>query len=147
MNRVKINRELISKIKKEIEYHIFKIKRKAALPDDVFWSDDDNIAAIKHRLLESIEGASRICSHLNAKLFKRATESYADCFEKLCDGGIITDELAQRLIQMANFRNLLVHRYEIIDDKKVLKYARNNLDDFSDFLQSVSGYLATNPEI
>ena len=42
---------------------------------------------------------------------KRVPEEYAACFGMLGDAGLIPPALAERLKQMARFRNLLVHVY------------------------------------
>lgn len=47
----------------------------------------------------------------------------------------------RRLIRMARFRNLLVHRYWEIDHERVLLYARENLDDLEAFLFQVKAFL------
>jgi uncharacterized protein YutE (UPF0331/DUF86 family) len=39
---------------------------------------------------------------------------------------------------MARFRNLLVHRYWEIDPAQVLRFARENLGDFTAYLRAVA---------
>ena len=41
---------------------------------------------------------------------------------------------------MIEFRNMLVHRYWEIDDKKVLKYAREDLEDFEKFIKAIKKF-------
>jgi uncharacterized protein YutE (UPF0331/DUF86 family) len=50
---------------------------------------------------------------------------------------VLDDELVGDLVGMARFRNLLVHRYWHIDREPVLRYARENLGDFDEFLAAV----------
>lgn len=42
---------------------------------------------------------------------------------------------------MIEFRNLLVHRYWQIQDKKVLSFAREDLEDFEMFLKEIKKFL------
>ena len=81
-------------------------------------------------LLESIEAAGSICAHIAAKKLHQAVASFGECFASLEEAGMINDNLSQRLQRMVRFRNLLVHQYWEVSDKKVLKYARNDLQDF-----------------
>ncbi len=48
---------------------------------------------------------------------------------------------------MARFRNILVHRYWEIEDEKILGYARNNLEDFDQFLKSIVDYLGIKQQL
>jgi uncharacterized protein YutE (UPF0331/DUF86 family) len=45
---------------------------------------------------------------------------------------------------MSRFRNILVHRYWEVDEKKILEYAKNNLEDFEQFLRAAVSYLQMN---
>ncbi|HDD72514.1 MAG TPA: DUF86 domain-containing protein [Candidatus Aenigmarchaeota archaeon] len=44
---------------------------------------------------------------------------------------------------MRGFRNILVHRYDHIDDELVLDILKTRLRDFDDFRKEVLGYLRT----
>lgn len=135
----------IEKIKKrisEISESIEKAERYASVSDGEFWGDERNILAVKHLLLESIEACGSICVHIAAKRLFNVPSSLAECFEGLQKSSIIDDELSLKLIRMARFRNILVHRYWEIDDRKILDYARNNTSDFRQFVRSVSRYLS-----
>jgi len=130
----------IEKIKQritEIKENIEKIKKYSSIPEKEFWGDERNILSIKHLLLESIEACGDICVHILAKKLFRASSSFAECFENLYKSKVIEEDLSNKLIKMARFRNVLVHRYWQIDDRKILDYAKNNLEDFDQFLKAV----------
>jgi uncharacterized protein YutE (UPF0331/DUF86 family) len=135
----------IEKIKKrisEINETIEKAEQYASVPDQEFWGDERNILSVKHLLLEAIEACGSICIHISAKKLFNVPSSFAECFENLKKSDIVNDELASRLVRMARFRNILVHRYWEVDDRKILDYARNHTVDFRDFLRSVFKYLS-----
>jgi uncharacterized protein YutE (UPF0331/DUF86 family) len=90
-----------------------------------------------HLLLMSIEATAALCSHILARLARRAPASYAECFEGLRGLEVVDDELSGSLVQMARFRNMLVHRYWEIQPERVLRYSRENLGDFEAFLAAV----------
>ena len=125
----------------DIDERVVKIKHYAAFDDATFWADERNINTIKLLLLEAIEAASSICIHLCAKVLKEAPAGYADCFSRLCAGGLVPAALGDRLSKMAAFRNKLIHHYQKIDDQKVLEYARQNLGDFEDFIKAIGVHL------
>ncbi|MFQ6109795.1 MAG: DUF86 domain-containing protein [Candidatus Aminicenantales bacterium] len=125
----------------EIKENLHKIKKYASLADKEFWADERNILSVKHLLLVSIEACGNICVHISAKKIFKAASSFAECFENLYKEGVIEENLSDRLRNMARFRNILVHRYWDIDERKILDYARNNLDDFDQFLKAIVKYL------
>jgi uncharacterized protein YutE (UPF0331/DUF86 family) len=136
-----INLPLLQEKAREIREQVDKIRRYASLPDEEFLADERNLYTVLHLLLISIEATTAICNHLMAKLAHKTPQSYADCFEQLAESGIISPELATRLVPMIRFRNLLVHRYWIIEPQRVLKIARTNLGDFEAFLREVGDWL------
>lgn len=136
-----INLEKLKKRISEIKEHKEKIKKYSSIPDSEFWKDERNLLAIKHLLLQSIEACGSICSHVLAKKFFKSPSSFSECFEFLYESKVINQELSSELRKMARFRNILVHRYWEIEDKKILEYARNNLGDFDRFLESVIDYI------
>ena len=139
----RLNEELVKTRAQEIRENLGKIRGYASLPEDEFWADERNLYTVMHLLLMSIEATAALCSHILARLARRAPASYVECFEALRGLDLIDDELAGDLVQMARFRNLLVHRYWQIEPKLVLRYAQENLGDFEAFLAAVSQLLAS----
>lgn len=95
------------------------------------------VQAAKHSLLEIIEACIDIANYIiSAKGFRRA-EKYSEMFEVLKEEKIIGEKLAARLGEMARFRNLLVHRYGEIDNKRVLEIIKHNLGDIEEFERKI----------
>lgn len=69
-------------------------------------------------------------------------EENQEIFSALRDEKIISEKLAQNLIGIANFRNILVHDYEKIDREIVYEKLKNNIDDFELFKKEISEYLS-----
>lgn len=55
----------------------------------------------------------------------------------LRDESLLTGELAERLMAMARFRNVLVHLYAEVDEERVLKILRSSLGDLDAFVNSL----------
>jgi len=119
---------------REIRENLGKIRHYAGLPDEEFFADERNLYTVMHLLLLTIEAVAGLCTHFLAKTARIAPTSYAECFEGLRQLGFVDEDLAGRLVQMARFRNLLLHRYWDVDEARVLRYARENLGDFEAFL-------------
>lgn len=126
-----------------LRQNVEKIQKLTALPDEQFWSNQLAIDSVKLHLIQAIEDAASICTHLMARVGGFAPSAYAECFASLHRRGIIDEALAQRLQAMARFRNLLVYRYWQIDDRQVLRIAREDIGDLGEFLHQVGGYLGS----
>lgn len=126
---------------REMRESITKVRGYTAQSDEEFFADERNLYTVMHLLLIAIEATGTICSHILAKTARKAPSSYADCFEGLERLGILDRNLTGRLIRMARFRNLLLHRYWEIDPQRVLLYARENLGDLETFLIQVGQWL------
>jgi uncharacterized protein YutE (UPF0331/DUF86 family) len=53
---------------------------------------------------------------------------------------VITADLTPRLKRMARFRNLLVHLYWKVDDRRVYEVIHQDLGDLDTFRQQVSAW-------
>lgn len=85
----------------------------------------------------SIEGCIAIANHLIAANNWQAPESYSDMFAILRAHGVIDDALANALMQMAQFRNRIVHIYRDIDLAQVHCIIQNNSDDIENFITKI----------
>lgn len=63
-----------------------------------------------------------------------------DVIDKLVEADILGEKFGETLKDMKGFRNVLVHRYGEIDDKKVYEHLED-LDDFREFRGYVIDYL------
>jgi uncharacterized protein YutE (UPF0331/DUF86 family) len=55
--------------------------------------------------------------------------------------GILERNFSDRLVQMAKFRNLLIHLYWEVDNERVYQILVENLDDIDRFLKAVGTFL------
>ena len=93
--------------------------------------------AMRYLVIQLVEAAASVSVHLLSRLFDERVESYADCFRRLGDRKVIAGELAERLSSAARLRNLLVHRYWEIDDRRVYEVIGSGLEDFEEFKREV----------
>ena len=96
---------------------------------------------VKYQFIVAVESCIDICTHLAAKLYVRAPESYAGCFDLLREGNVINEGIAVQMRDLAKFRNLLVHGYWEVDNRRVIEKLRNDLGHLEEFLKKVSGFV------
>jgi uncharacterized protein YutE (UPF0331/DUF86 family) len=125
--------EKVSDIKESLE----TLKEYAKRQDEVFLNNKEAIRAARYSFIVMIEAATNIANHICARLLNKVPSTYSEAFLLLGESGLIERELAINLAQMAKFRNLLVHGYGKIDDKRMLKIMREDLVDVENFLRSL----------
>jgi uncharacterized protein YutE (UPF0331/DUF86 family) len=112
-----------------LESRLRELEPYSAMDVDRFVSDRQAVNAAKYLLLTAVEDALAACSHVIASEGYRAPSDYADVFRSLRDARVLDDALASRLEAMARFRNLLIHVYADIDDRRVHDFLRRDLED------------------
>jgi len=98
----------------------------------------------RYLLIQLVEAASSICIHILSSLFKERPEGYPECFIRLSLKEVISKDLASKLASASRLRNLLVHRYWVIDDRKVYDAVREGLKNFEEFISQVEEFLGEN---
>jgi len=132
---LKFDKEKITRLSSEIFNAIKRLKELAELPKDDFLTNPHLVASAKYFLVASIEGYLDMCYHLISKNRFRVPEDYADTFRVMGEEGIFDKEFVNRLVEMAKFRNRLVHIYWDVDDKMVYEILRKDIQDIEEFIE------------
>jgi len=133
----KFNIDRIRQIIGEINSSIHRIQEHTKLSEEEFLSNVDKSDSAKYNLVIGIEGAIDICNHVVARMGGRAPCDYADCFAILGELRIFSDEFVEKLKRMAKFRNLLVHLYWQVDNRKIYQVLKEDIQDLRTYLQGI----------
>jgi len=111
------------------------------------FQNDEMLQASAERFLQlAIESClnvgNRIISLQQFEKPIKPPETYADIFIGMESLGVIDKALRERLVQMARFRNMLVHVYWELDKRMVYEIIQQNLQDFRIFQDKVVDYWA-----
>jgi uncharacterized protein YutE (UPF0331/DUF86 family) len=120
-----------------------RLRELGRLSEAEFLADFRNTESAKYLLIVAAEAAIDVCNHIVARQGGRAPQDYADCFSILSDLKVIEPNLTTRLRQMARFRNLVVHLYWQVDNRRVYEIIGDNLDDLDTFRQQVLDWAST----
>ena len=82
-----------------------------------------------------------IGAHLIAEQGFRHPEDNKDVFIVLAEEGILPPDLLPRLIQMAGFRNLIVHDYARVDNALVYGILKRHLVDLESYARTINDFL------
>ncbi len=136
-----INIEKLKTLEKDLLNTVSEIKSITALEEEVFLKGQRDVYSLRYLLIEAVESMANICNHILARIAGQLPKGYPDCFEKLSDARIITRELGEKLKKLASLRNIIIHKYWDIDDRKVFKSAKENIGDFEEFLRQINEFI------
>ena len=89
----------------------------------------------------AIESVIDIANHKVSFQQWREPSGYRDLFVVLFENGVIPEDRLQTFQNMASFRNMLVHRYDKIDDEVVFGIFQEKLGEFDLFANLVKDWL------
>ena len=120
-----------------------QLRELSSVPEADFLADFKAVNSAKYLLVVACEASIDICNHLAAMRGGRAPQDYSDCFRVLEEIEVLDRNLADRLSRMAKLRNLLVHMYWRIDNARIYRVIREDLEDYDAYLAAVGRFLTT----
>ena len=138
---MKINQDVIEAKRDIIERNLVFLDEFKGMEYEDFVGSYKNVQSAKYSLLEIIECCIDIASHIIAVCGMGRAEEYREMFYLLGERRVINKALAERLGDMAGFRNVLVHRYGDIDNELVLAMIESELEDVVEFERAVARFM------
>lgn len=117
---------------------ITALRRLARRDTEALLADEDVLAGVKYRFVVAIETCIGVGRHLVASEALRAPRDYADVFAVLGEGGLLTADVVASLRDTARFRNLLVHSYVAVDDRRVVEILHTRVEDLQRFREALA---------
>lgn len=103
--------------------------------------DSVPLKAAKYILIELAEAMSNTIQHILAKERGVAVSGYIDTVAKGYEHGILSQDLYQRLKPFFDFRNSLIHRYWLIDDRRLSDNIKTGRNDFERFIEEIEAHM------
>ncbi len=123
-----------------IKDKLFKLQESTRIIEELLSEEGDKIignerlrSILYFNLIISIEMILDIGNHILAESFNKPAASYKDVILKLGDSGVISKEFSGQNENMGDFRNKLIHDYDMVDDKKAYEYAIKAPEIFKTF--------------
>lgn len=145
MTGLKIEKDIVVKRIEGIESEIVEL-RKLGEQNLGEFKNGDGWKLAQFHLHRALEGVFNIASHILARIPGGQATQYKEIAQKLGEFRIVPDEFAQtKLVEMAKYRNRLVHFYAQITAEELYKIIQEDLGDFDVFLSSIKEALL-NPQ-
>jgi uncharacterized protein YutE (UPF0331/DUF86 family) len=135
------DQETMVKLVSELRKNVARLQDLSAFKQDEFLKDPDKIGSAKYHFIVAIESCIDMCNHIISRNGFRAPEDYGDTFRVMNEEGALKPDFSDELVNMAKFRNRLVHIYLEVENKQVFEILQNRLNDFKKFVDSISNFL------
>jgi uncharacterized protein YutE (UPF0331/DUF86 family) len=136
-----VDRDLVRRRLLGLERYLGELGEITRTGREVYLSDWRAQRAVERTLQLAIEVCLDLAEHVIADRQLRVPESAADTFVSLRDAGLLDPALADSLVKMARFRNLLVHDYTRLDAGRVFDIASKDVDDVRRFAEAMRGLI------
>lgn len=139
---MKVNVSMLTGRIDVIRVALSRLQELSQLSRENFLKDYKNPAAAETFLRHCLEAIFDIGRHILAKTGKvRLTHEYKDIARGLGEGGVISKALMQKLIEMAGYRNRIVHFYHEITNEEFYNILQNDLNDIQSFLEEIGKFI------
>jgi len=118
---------------RELDESLKDWERYQAISLEELHTDRDKRNMVLHAMLISIQSVVDIANHIIAEREFRKPSTYRESVEILCEEGIISENLSDKLSDLAGFRNVLVHIYLHLDIDAVYEILQHDFIALKEF--------------
>ena len=136
------DQEIMVRLITELRKSVARLRDLSKLSRVEFLKDPDKIGSAKYHFIVAIECCIDMCNHVIARNGFRAPEDYGDTFRIMSEEGALKPDFSDELVNMAKFRNRLVHIYLEVENKQVYEILQDRLGDFKKFVDSIANFLS-----
>ena len=138
----KIDKDVFQKLTREVAEAIEEVGGIISLDVESFLKDRRARFSLRYSIVLIIESLADIAVAILEKDFNEIVESHRDAIMKLRDKGLLGSRVAESIARLVSLRNLIVHRYSIVDDLKIYESAKNSgVENIERFIEEVSRYI------
>ena len=141
-----VDKEVFSRKLSRLRSYLEELKNAEDIDWKKYQSDLRAKAFVERYLHLAVEEVMDIANHLVSFYKWREPTGYRDLFLILKEHGIINEEYLLTFQNMTSFRNMLVHRYETINDELVFGIFKKRLDEFELFISLVINWVESQKE-
>lgn len=141
MDKLPLEKDVIVKRIDGIQGEVVELKKLAQIQFDEF-QEGVGFKLAHYHLHRALEGVFHIGAHVLSRIPGAQATEYKEIARKLGEHGIVEKEFADtKLVEMARYRNRLVHFYAEITPQELYKILQEDLGDFDKFLSAIKKIL------
>ncbi len=136
-----IDSDLVRRKLARLNMYLDKLKPIANYTFNEYISDFYKKTSTERLIQLIVECASDINSHVVLESGQRPPEDYTSSFIRAAEAGLITHELASKLKGSGGMRNIIVHEYMDINDRKIYEILPTAISDYKEYIRQVDDFL------
>ena len=134
-----VSKAFVESVTKDVTAILSELRRLCSKPYQALSVDEKY--SIRYHVIILAESIASLCVHVSIEDVGYEPKSSIDCIRMLGLKGIIT--CGEDLAKLIRLRNLLVHRYWVIDDEKVYQAIKHDFRCVEEFISKMrERYLA-----
>ena len=126
-----------------IESYLAELRPFAFMTREAFLSDKKNPPFVESYLRRSLEAIFDIGRHILTKTYGSRGIEYKAIARELGEKAVITTELADLLVEMAGYRNRMVHFYKEVTPGEMYEIVTKHLSDFDRVIREFVFFIRT----
>lgn len=134
-----IDREFVKKLVRDIREAIDVIAEDASKPFEELSRAERS--EIRYYIIVLVEALTALAYHIARRAYGLEPQTPVQTLRLLADRGLITGEELGDFVKLVRLRNLVVHRYWVVDDKRIYDSVRRNFRRIVDFTERISDVL------
>lgn len=135
-----VDPERLHRLLRRVSDDLAVLRGYAEVDAEELSADAVRLGHVKYLFVTLLEGCLDAAHHVAAAEGYGPADTNAATMLLLGRHGLLPDELAAAMAQAVRFRNVLVHGYATVDDRRVVAYL-GNLDQVEAYVRSLTGLL------
>jgi uncharacterized protein YutE (UPF0331/DUF86 family) len=132
-----VDKDLLLAKTSSVRRHLKRVKEKSKIDLKAFLSDVDRQEIVMFNLQMAIQNCVDIAAHIISEQGLGIPDSISEMFYLLEENSYLDNQLTEKMVKAAGFRNLIVHEYAKIEVKQVFDIAQKDITDLNEYLKSI----------
>jgi uncharacterized protein YutE (UPF0331/DUF86 family) len=120
-----------------VRRHLKRAKEKSNTDLNAFLSDIDRQEIVMFNLQTAIQNCVDIAAHIISEEGFGIPDSTSDMFYLLEENSYLDNQITEKMVKAAGFRNLIVHEYAKIEAKQVFNIVQKDITDLNEYLKAI----------
>jgi uncharacterized protein YutE (UPF0331/DUF86 family) len=133
-----VDRQVLAEKIASVREAVARIREVLPAERAAFLADRTVREVVILNLFVALQDSMSLAAHWLSDAGLDVPQSYAQVFQRLGERGILAPDLAVRLAAASGLRNLVAHRYGVLDWSRVHEIASTQLDDLLAFCESLA---------
>lgn len=135
-----VDPERLHRLLRRVSDDLAVLRSYAAVDGDELAADPVRLGHVKYLFVTLLEGCLDAAHHVAAAGGYGPADTNAEAMRLLGRHGVLSSDTADALAQAVRFRNVLVHGYAVVDDRRVVAHLQQ-LGDVEEFIASLTRLL------